>query len=48
MVMESTSDFFKGQPKNQMAKISVACPERLIDTVYYTANMYKVEFQGKV
>ena len=31
-----------------MAKISLPFPERLIDTVYYTTQMYKVELTSGV
>ena len=45
MALEAVTDFFTGQPKRPMVKISPTFPKRVIDTVCYAAQMYKVELR---
>lgn len=47
MELYTATDFFSGQPKRQMVEMSLTFAERLIGTVCYTAQMYKVELSAR-
>ena len=46
MALKIATGFFTGHPKDQMVKISPALLQRLIDTICYTTQMYKVKLSG--
>ena len=48
MALEIATDFSQVNPKGQMVKISPTFPERVIRTVCYTAQMYKVELRVRL